>query len=101
MSDFGLKRQELCLIRNVLKKNPKIDKAVIFGSRAKGDYRSFSDVDLAVYGDINAIDIESAICELDELPTVYTFDLLAYGLLKNAALKSHIDRVGVAIYDRG
>ena len=98
MSDLGLKNNELFAITEVFKSNPLIFGASVFGSRAKGVYAPYSDVDIAIYGDLSISDVEGVICDLDELPFVYKFDVVAYNLVKNTALRHHIDRVGVKIY---
>ena len=93
--NFGLSDEHLKMIIAVLAKTP-ITKAVIFGSRAKGNYKPNSDIDIAVFvGDdiINKISTE-----LDELPTPYKFDIIAYETIQNQDLKEHIDRVGKEIY---
>jgi predicted nucleotidyltransferase len=100
MTDFGLKSGELAAISAVLKNYPAIERAVIFGSRAKGCHRPYSDVDIALYGGMDLLEVESVICDLDELPLVYKFDAVAYETLKNPALRQHIDRVGVTFYTR-
>jgi len=99
MMNFGLKSDVLDAIVCVLKRNPKIHKATVFGSRAKGNYRPYSDVDIALYGEVDTTDAERIICELDELPTAYTFDVTVYSAVQNSALREHISRVGVVIYD--
>jgi Nucleotidyltransferase domain. len=48
--DFGLKHSDLCTIKQVLAKYPQIEQAVIFGSRAKGNHKLGSDVDIALKG---------------------------------------------------
>ncbi|MCL1877352.1 MAG: nucleotidyltransferase domain-containing protein [Defluviitaleaceae bacterium] len=98
MQDFGLKAEVLGAIVAVLKCNPKIEKAVIFGSRAKGNFRNYSDIDIAIYGEVDSTDAEHIICELDELPTAHSFDVTAFDAIKNPALQEHIKRVGVLIY---
>ncbi|MCL1883066.1 MAG: nucleotidyltransferase domain-containing protein [Defluviitaleaceae bacterium] len=100
MQDLGLKAEVLGAIVAVLKRNPKIDKAVIFGSRAKGNFRNYSDIDIAIYGEVDSTDAEYIITELDELPTAYTFDVTAFDAIKNPALQVHIKRVGVPIYQK-
>ena len=97
---FGLKSEELAAIANVFKSKPLIKRAAVFGSRAKNSYRLYSDVDIALYGDLDAFAVEAVACELDELPIIYKFDLVAYCLLKTPALRQHIDRVGVVIYEK-
>ena len=59
-----------------------------------------SDVDIVLYGDLNPIDVERVISHLDKLPLVYKFDVVAYGLVKNPALRQHIERVAVSIYEK-
>lgn len=87
-------------IISVLKNTPSIHKAVIFGSRAKGDHKFYSDIDIALYGDLDLFEVERIACDLDELPLIYTFDVVAYNLLENPALKAHIDRIGRVIYKK-
>jgi len=87
-------------ISAVFKEAAFVQKAVVFGSRAKGNYAAYSDVDIALYGNIDFLEVESVSCELDELPFIYKFDVVAYNLVKNASLREHIDRVGVVIYKR-
>ena len=47
---FGLLEQDIDYIHKACEQFPVIEKAVIFGSRAMGNYKSASDVDLAIYG---------------------------------------------------
>ncbi len=65
----------------------------IFGSRAKGNYRNNSDIDLVIWGPISPREVESLRMDLDELPTPYEFDLINYENLDHENLKSHIDRI--------
>lgn len=87
-------------ISAVFKNNASIQKAVVFGSRAKGNHAPYSDVDIALYGDIGLLEVENVSCDLDDLPFIYKFDVVAYNLIKNTALREHIDRVGVVIYEK-
>jgi predicted nucleotidyltransferase len=48
--DFGLKSEDLSYIISVLQGVREIEKAVIFGSRAKDSYKPGSDIDNAIYG---------------------------------------------------
>ena len=87
-------------IVSVLASFPAVERAAIFGSRAKGTHKDYSDVDIAVFGNVTFLDVERLIAELDEQPTMYKFDVVAYQQLKNIRLKDHIDRVGIPIYSR-
>ncbi|GHU53966.1 hypothetical protein FACS1894132_07670 [Clostridia bacterium] len=93
--DFGLSKKQLLLISEKLK-SENVKKAVIFGSRAKGNYRLNSDIDIAVFGVSN---LGKLISELDELPLPYKFDVVSYENIYHGPLREHIDRVGVIIYE--
>ena len=97
-SGFGLKSKSLELIRKVFSQHPEVDKVKIFGSRATTRFEEYSDVDLALWGDLNLGLIGRILRELDELPLPYTFDVKAYDSIKHAPLKQHIDKVGKILY---
>lgn len=98
---FGLGEQTLARIRAVLAAHPAVTKAVLYGSRAKGTHKPGSDIDLTLCGDaITPRDVSRIADALDALDLPYVIDLSAYGQLHHAALREHIERVGVVIYDR-
>ncbi|MDR2898644.1 MAG: nucleotidyltransferase domain-containing protein [Spirochaetaceae bacterium] len=99
-SDIGLSSKDKMLIASVLATESAVEKATVFGSRAKGNYKKYSDVDIALYGCLTSHDAERIRLALDELALIYSFDVAAYNELKNAALKEHIDRIGVVVYER-
>lgn len=98
MRSPGLKPDELALLRGVFHRHPEIKSVKLFGSRAKGTNAPSSDVDLALWGDIDAVCAESIAAELDELPTAYKFDVMPFHLIKLAPLREHIERVGITVY---
>jgi predicted nucleotidyltransferase len=100
MPELGLKKDEVDAIAEILKTHSSILRADIFGSRAKGDHKLHSDVDIAVYGNIDAYGVEAIVCDLDELPFVYKFDVISYESIKSLELREHIDRVGIMIYEK-
>lgn len=97
----GFTEHELSEFRAIISKIPRIEKVLLFGSRAKGCADRGSDVDLAVIGDSASEDdifrLHEKLSEESNLP--YFFDLLDYASLQDEPLKSHIDRVGITIYD--
>lgn len=97
---FGLR--DISEIQLVLKSFPEIREAKIFGSRAKGNYRTGSDVDLAICGDqINlevVAKVHSMLEEQSHMP--YLCDVVYCTHLTPVALREHIDRVGVTIFKR-
>ena len=98
MNNLGLTQEALRQIVAVLEKYPEIKKAVVFGSRAKGSFKKYSDIDIAVFGGADKLNTGDIAYDLDELPLIYKFDVLHYEATANAEIKAHIDRVGVEIY---
>jgi predicted nucleotidyltransferase len=94
MNDFGLTKEQLALINQVFSQYPKIEKAVIFGSRAKGNFKKYSDIDIALFGDLTTQEVSRIELDLEALPIIYKFDVLSYNELDNLQLKEHINRIG-------
>src|SRR6266498_99969 len=98
---FGLTDDTIESIQKVFEGNSKIDEVIIFGSRAKGNFKEGSDIDFAVKGrKINFDDILSLTGKLDELNLSYKIDLLDYATINDKDVIEHIDRVGVVFYER-
>ncbi|MHB1651514.1 MAG: nucleotidyltransferase family protein [Desulfitobacteriaceae bacterium] len=93
---FGLRDGDLDYIITTIRQFSEIEKAAIFGSRAKGNYKPGSDVDIAIWGSISFSILSRlhAILE-EESPMPYFFDVVDYSHLTHQELKSHIDRVGI------
>lgn len=98
---YGLNETILEKILNVFRKYKEVDEVIIYGSRAKGNYRNGSDIDLTLLGDRVNLDILNKInLELDDSSMPYTFDLSIYRQIKKPELLDHIKRVGKIIYKR-
>lgn len=98
---FGLEENIIKKITEVFEKNPKVDKAFIFGSRAKGNFRPDSDIDIAIKGyGISLDDIIKMSSAFDDNNIKYKIDLVDYNSIKEKDLKEHIDRVGIEFYSR-
>ena len=98
MNSGGLKQELKEAITTVFANWPQVKQAKLFGSRAKGNYSQYSDIDIALLGDLSYLDVEAIALELDELPFIYKFDVCSYSLIENEALKKHVDRVGIIIF---
>jgi predicted nucleotidyltransferase len=99
---FGLIDRDIEYIQRGLRKFEEINKAVIFGSRALGNYKKGSDVDIAIIGEGIT---SKTIYRLDDLlneeyPLPYFFDILHYEDISNTNLKEHIDKYGKVIYSK-
>ena len=98
---FGLSDKVIDEINGVFRKHSEVEKVLIFGSRAKGNYRPGSDIDLAVIG--SGLDFRQLFkisCEIDDLELLYGVDLIDYQAKKNTPIGEHIDRVGQVFYER-
>ncbi len=101
--NYGLKNSDLEYIINSIGRFPEIKKAVIFGSRAKGNYKPGSDIDIAIYGENITFKIVAKLHSVleDESPMPYFFDIVDITHLENKEVKEHVERVGKIIYESG
>ena len=98
---YGLTETTVEKICAVFARFPEIEKAVLYGSRAKGNFKTGSDIDLTLCGETLTSDLCSTIASaLDDLMLPYTIDLSVFNELNHAKLREHIERVGVLFYQR-
>jgi len=95
---YGLDEKDIKLIQDVLSEHNEIREALIFGSRAMGNNKKGSDIDIALKGDITYKLVTVIHMALDELTMPYFFDVVDYHTLNNHALVTHIDTEGIVIY---
>lgn len=100
MNPPPLTDREKELLSEVFSRHPEVAAVKLFGSRAKGVHQPNSDVDLAVWGDLDPIRAEALAAELDELPIPYHFDVKAFELIEYRKLREHIERMGILLYSR-
>ncbi|HJS19842.1 MAG TPA: nucleotidyltransferase domain-containing protein [Anaerolineales bacterium] len=99
---FGLKDSAIDKIRGVLSHYPQVDKAILYGSRAKGNYKNGSDIDLTLHGgkDLTLNVLYRIMDELDDLLLPYIIDLSIFHTINDPDVIQHIRRVGVTFYDK-
>ena len=99
---YGLLDSDLRHIADALSQFDEIHQAVLFGSRAKGNYKQGSDVDLAIKGDRITHRTVAALadCLNEDKPLPYFFDVVHYETIDEPRLVEHIDRVGRVIFQR-
>jgi predicted nucleotidyltransferase len=86
-------------IKSVFTRHPAITRVRLFGSRAKGNYRVGSDIDLVVMANSLALgELLTIEMELDDLLLHYTVDLLVFSKLDHQELIEHINRVEMNFY---
>lgn len=98
LGQFGLKANTISKINSVFAKYPQIEKVLIYGSRAKGNYRAGSDIDLTIVGKLTLTDLLKIENEIDDLLLIYKFDLSLMHQIENPNLVEHINRVGKVFY---
>ena len=98
---YGLADRTLNTLDSIFKKYPDIKNVALYGSRAKGNYRNGSDIDLSLKTG-NAFtrrDLLNIVGDFDDSDMPYFVDVSIYDELSNPDLKAHIDRVGKIIYN--
>ena len=98
MKTPALRPDELTLLREVFKRHSEIKSVKLFGSRAKGNHSSCSDIDLALWGAVDALQAEAIAAELDDLPLPYRYDVKPFHLIELRPLREHIERVGITVF---
>lgn len=98
---YGLEQKDIQKINTVFNKLTTIEKAILYGSRAKGNYKPYSDIDLTLIGKSLTLNEQFTIeTELDDLLLPYKIDLSIYHKIENQDLIDHIDRIGKVFYER-
>lgn len=96
---YGLKKESIEKVNRIFAQYNKIEEVVLYGSRAKGNYKPGSDIDLTLKGkELNLKLLNKISLELDDLLLPYTFDLSIYHHIKQPDLIDHIVRVGKVFY---
>lgn len=98
----GLKTYEMKKIVSVLEGFPEVEEVIVFGSRALGNYRRSSDVDIALKGRLMNAEVTNRVSRaLNDLPDLpFHIDVVCYSDLENPVLIEHIGRVGQVVYKK-
>lgn len=96
MSTSGLSSETIQKLKLIFQTHPKIEKVILYGSRAKGNYKPGSDIDLTLVAPTMSLSellkIEN---QVDDLLLPYKVDLSIFHLIENPDLVNHIERIGV------
>jgi len=96
---FGLSEHTIEAINAIFELFPEVEKVIIYGSRAKGNFKNGSDIDLCLIGDsINLKLLNRIELALDELLLPYTFNFSIYQQISNPEFTEHIKRIGQIFY---
>ena len=102
MMMYGLKDEHIEALKNVYSQYPEVEQAIIFGSRAKGNFKPASDIDIALKGaTLNSTLLNKISNALQDSTLPYTFDLVRFQQITNKELIDHIERVGKILFEKG
>lgn len=96
MAETGIREQVIMEICEIAKRC-QVDKVLLFGSRARGDFKRTSDIDLAVTGGDFlrfALDVE------EETSTLLEFDIVDLDRCMQQALRDSIEKEGRVIFEK-
>ena len=99
---FWLTNKNLNIIKNTIIKFPEIEQWILFWSRSMGNYKKWSDIDIAIkWKNIN-LDTVSRLHGIleDETPLPYFFDIVDYNTINNTELIEHIDQCWKCFYEK-
>lgn len=101
MRDSGLIPEDIDRIKTVFSHYDQVEKVLLYGSRAMGNYKPASDIDLTLIGDKIDLSLQTRIeFDLDDLMLPYKFDISIYDKITNPEFFEHINRVGKEFYSR-
>lgn len=97
---YGLSARSLDTMQQIFSRYPTIEQAVLYGSRAKGNYKNGSDIDVTLHttSAFTHTDLLRLMGDFDDSTLPYMIDLSNYQTLTNNDLLEHIKRVGQVIY---
>ena len=100
-SESGLPESALQKIHAIFDRYPQVEKAILYGSRAKGTYKNGADIDLTLCGgDDLTLNVLCKIAnDLDDLFLPYTIDLSIFHDINDPEVIGNIQRVGVTVYE--
>jgi uncharacterized protein len=98
---YGLLIKDIDSLVSIISADHKVDKIILFGSRAKGNFTAGSDIDLALKGHLLKLkDILDIKIKTDNLSMPYKIDLILFDSITEPELISHINRVGIRLFER-
>lgn len=98
---YGLDQEELELMQRIFSETEGIEEVVLYGSRPKGTYKPFSDVDITLKGEsLSDEDLTDVCYKLSESLLPYFYDVSLFRQLTSPTLTDHINRRGKTIYKK-
>ena len=93
---------ELELLCSLFARQREIERVILYGSRARGTHKPFSDVDITLLGvGLTRSHLSRLMADIDESSLPYFFDISLFAKLTNPDLIEQIEQTGVVLYQRG
>lgn len=97
--ELGLEHEEMAAIQAILSTCDALEEACVYGSRAKGNFRPFSDIDIVLKGEkLVWADKADLMLSFEESLLPYIVDLNLYNDLRPGPFLSEVDRWAKPIY---
>ncbi|MDR3197494.1 MAG: nucleotidyltransferase domain-containing protein, partial [Planctomycetaceae bacterium] len=91
----GLTERYRAELRSIFASCSKVERVLLFGSRAKGNFRRDSDVDFVLEGnDLVFSDLASLRGQFEESNVPYDIDILIRNKINNQSLENQINKYG-------
>lgn len=102
LNEFGLSEKSMEIIRKIYEKYNGVQKVILYGSRAKGNFKAGSDIDMTIKGDdsFTRDDLLKIINDFYESDLIYLVDISDFSQLQNQDLIDHIKRCGKILYEK-
>ena len=98
MNDTGLSDEDIAKLTDAIRQCEKFDEIILYGSRAKGNFKKFSDIDLTLKGKgLTRKDLFPMLDRIDDLYLPYEIDLSIYSELDYQPLIDEIDMYGIKL----
>lgn len=96
---FGLSENTIKKLRDTFACVSSVEEVIVYGSRARGDYRACSDIDITLRGNsITSSDLTKLYFLIDDLLLPYTIDLSVFSEIRNEKLIENIEKEGVQLF---
>ena len=99
---YGMTDDELELLCSLFARQREIERVILYGSRARGTHKPFSDVDITLLGvGLTRSHLSRLMADIDESSLPYFFDISLFAKLTNPDLIEQIEHTGVVLYQLG
>ncbi len=99
--NIGLNDKYIKNLNEIFASFHEVEEVILYGSRAIGNFRQGSDIDLTMKGKrLNLQILNKISVMIDDLLIPYIVDLSIYDTIENTELKAHINRIGKTFYKK-